>query len=259
MSVAGNVLTYQEPGKVPSVVLALLVHVLLALFLFFGVRWQSRHADAVEVELWSSLPAPVVEKVVVQPEPTPAPMPEPAPKIKPAPKPEVKSEPKVVEKAVEPPKPDIALEKKKEIKKEIKKEAPKKAEPKLDLDFSNDIRAEAKRETAALERERTLSEMRREAASALSKAKGEWVNAIVRKIKPNVVAQPDIRGNPEAIFDVTLLPTGDVLTIRLRKSSGYKNYDEALERAIRKSSPLPKPQTPELFERSLELKFRPQD
>ncbi|MFH1602618.1 MAG: energy transducer TonB [Pseudomonadota bacterium] len=252
MSVAGNVLTYREPGAVPSAVLALLVHVLLALFLFFGVRWQSRHADAVEVELWDSLPALAVEKVVVPP----APVPEPAPEIKPVPKPEVKPKPKV-EKAVEPPKPDIAV--KKEAKKEAKKERPKKPERRLDLDRSKEIRAEANRETAALERDRILNQMRREAAVAVSKAKGEWVDAIIRKIRPNVVAQPDIPGNPEAIFEVTLLPTGDVLALRLRKSSGYRNYDEALERAILKSSPLPKPQTSELFERSLELKFRPQD
>jgi len=50
-----------------------------------------------------------------------------------------------------------------------------------------------------------------------------------------------------------------VLAVRLRKSSGFKSYDEALERAILKSSPLPKPDRPELFERSLELKFRPLD
>jgi len=248
MNAAGNVLIYQEPGKMPSVMLALLVHVLLALFLFFGVRWQSKHADAVEVELWASLPAPAVEQIVAKP------MPEAAPEIKPIPEPRV-------EKAVEPPKPDIALEKKKELKdkKELKKELPKKPEPKLNLDRSTDLRAEASRETAALERERILDQMRKETAANTSKAKGEWVSAIVKKIRPNVVAQPDIPGNPEAIFIVALLPTGDVLSVDLRKSSGYRNYDEALERAIRKSSPLPRPARSDLFERSLELKFRPQD
>jgi len=253
MSVAANAFLYQEPGKVPSAVLAVLVHVLLAVFLFFGVHWQSRQPEAVMVQLWDSLPAPVAEKV----EPTP----EIKPEVKPEPKPEVKPEPK----AVEPPKPDIALQKKKEI----KKEPPKKPEPKLNLDRSKDIRAEVERETAALERTRILDQMKRETAAgiskaeavaATSKAKATWIGAIVGKIKPNVVAQPNIPGNPEAIFDVTLLPTGEVLPpVRLRKSSGYKSYDEALERAILKSSPLPKPDRPELFESSLELKFRPLD
>ena len=65
--------------------------------------------------------------------------------------------------------------------------------------------------------------------------------------------------NPEAIFDVTVLPTGEVLTARKRKSSGNAAYDDAVERAITKSSPLPKPDDPALFQRQLELKFRPQD
>src|SRR5450759_870360 len=260
MNVAAGTLLYQEPGKVPSAVLAVLVHVLLAVFLFFGVHWQSRQPEAVMVELWNSLPAPAVEKVVAQPEPAP----------KPEVKPEIKPEPKV-EKAVEPPKPDIALEKKKEVKKEPpkkeepKKEPAKKSEPKLNRDRSNDFRDEVERETVALERSKTLDKMKREivpgtpAVAGTSKAKDAWIAGIVGKIKPNVVAQPNIPGNPEAIFDVHLLPTGEVLAVRLRKSSGFKSYDEALERAILKSSPLPKPDRPELFERSLELKFRPLD
>ena len=77
MSVAASVLLYQEPGKVPAVVLALLVHLLLAMFLFFGVHWQSRQPEAVMVELWTSPPAPVPEKVEPKPEPKPEARPEP--------------------------------------------------------------------------------------------------------------------------------------------------------------------------------------
>ena len=36
-------------------------------------------------------------------------------------------------------------------------------------------------------------------------------------------------------------------------------YDEAVQRAILKSSPLPKPESAEMFRRSLTLKFRPLD
>ena len=36
-------------------------------------------------------------------------------------------------------------------------------------------------------------------------------------------------------------------------------YDEAVHRAIIKSSPLPRPETPDLWQRSLTLKFRPLD
>ena len=64
-------------------------------------------------------------------------------------------------------------------------------------------------------------------------------------------------GNPEAIFEVEQLPTGEILDVQLRKSSGVRAYDEAVQRAIVKSSPLPRPDRPELFQRTLTLKFRP--
>jgi colicin import membrane protein len=50
-----------------------------------------------------------------------------------------------------------------------------------------------------------------------------------------------------------------VLSVRQRKSSGHAGYDSAVERAIYKSSPLPKPDQPAIFRRDLELKFRPKD
>jgi colicin import membrane protein len=243
MSVTANAFLYEEPGKIPSAVLAVLVHVLLAVFLFFGVHWQSRQPEAVMVELWDSPPAPAVETVA------------PAPEIKP----EVKPEPKPVEKAIEPPKPDIALEKKKEI----KKEPPKKPEPRLNPDRSKDIRAQLERETATLnqrlEKDRILDQMRREAAMFAAKADAAYISKLKAAIRSNIVLPPDIAGNPEAIFDVVQLPTGEVMSVKLRKSSGHKAYDAAVERAILKASPLPRPDRPEQFQRSLEIKFRPQD
>ena len=55
------------------------------------------------------------------------------------------------------------------------------------------------------------------------------------------------------------LPSGEVLDVKIRKSSGNLLLDTAIERAIRKSSPLPKPDQPELFERILKIPYRPLD
>jgi colicin import membrane protein len=78
-------------------------------------------------------------------------------------------------------------------------------------------------------------------------------------VKGNVIVPPDLAGNPTAIFDVVQLPTGEILEATLRKSSGSRAYDDAVQRAILKSSPLPRPERAELFQRTLELKFRPSD
>lgn len=78
-------------------------------------------------------------------------------------------------------------------------------------------------------------------------------------MKGNVIVPANLAGNPEAIFEVVQLPTGEILEATLRKSSGVRAYDEAVQRAILKSSPLPRPERADLFQRRLTLKFRPSD
>ena len=244
----------QDPGLTWSAVLAVLVHLFFLSVLVFGVRWQTKQPDSIAVELWTQLP-PMEQAAPVQVEP--APEPAPAPKVEPAPKPEpvAKVEPKPV-------KPDIAVEKTPPKKPEPKKVEPKKLEPQIDQQKL--MREQLARETEQVSREREKQEitqqLAREAAAAQGRAVADYVGRIRGKIRGNIVLPPDIpAGNPEAIFDVVQLPTGEVLNARLRKSSGHKPYDDAVERAILKASPLPKPERPDLFQRSLELKFRPLD
>jgi colicin import membrane protein len=64
------------------------------------------------------------------------------------------------------------------------------------------------------------------------------------------------------VYEVTLLPGGEVLHAVLRRSSGASAYDEAVERAIMAAQPLPVPSDPNLFQSSfrvLELKFKPKE
>ncbi|MBS0320322.1 MAG: TonB C-terminal domain-containing protein, partial [Proteobacteria bacterium] len=42
-------------------------------------------------------------------------------------------------------------------------------------------------------------------------------------------------------------------------SSGVRAYDEAVQRAILKSSPLPRPDDPGAWQRQLRLNFRPKE
>lgn len=92
---------------------------------------------------------------------------------------------------------------------------------------------------------------------AAAKADADYASRIEAKIRGNIVMPPDVPGNPEAVFQVVQLPTGEVIDVQLAKSSGFRPYDEAVERAILKSSPLPKPDRPQSFSRSLTLRFRP--
>jgi len=233
------------------------MHLLLFLVLVFGVRWQSRPPEAVQVELWNPpAEAPRVEE------------PKPVPKVEPAPPIFVKPEPEV-------PKPEI-VEKKAPVAKPVPKPLPKpvaKAEPKpvtppartrpRDEEAQRQIREQLLREqnsfAADRERQQIKDQLAREASAARLRGLADYEAKIRNKVRGNVVLPPDLQGNPEVVLLVAQLPTGEVLSVKLVKSSGHRGYDDAVERALLKSSPLPRPDRPELFSRDLKLTFRPKD
>lgn len=256
----------REPALGRSFLLAFLVHLVLLGVMFFGVRWQSHEPETVMVELWEAPPPPPAPKLEPKPEPKPVPKVEPKPEPPKPPPVEAKPEPKVE-------KPDIVIKEKPKPKPKPKPKAePKPEPPKRDLAFEKRLREQVALEQKALEEQQRLAEAQQrerelkaliaqKQAAARASALAEWTGKIRARIRSNIPVSvvEEVQGNPEAIFDVTLLPTGEVLSAVQRKSSGNRAYDEAVERAILKSSPLPKPDDPGLFQRRLELHFQPQD
>jgi colicin import membrane protein len=239
-----------EHGLGRSFALSALVHILLAGVLVLGVRWQVQSPDIVTVDLVDAPPPPPPAAEV----PKPLPKVEPPPVVKPEP-------PKVV-------KPQIAIPDKPKPKPKPKPEV----KPKADPNFEKRMREQMAQEQKALDQQRQERELRdliarkqaeaaRAAASARASALAAWQGRIAAKIRSGIPesALEGIPGNPSAVFDVVQLPTGEVLTVKMRKSSGYPRYDDAVYRAILKASPLPPPPSRELFQRELELTFRPLD
>lgn len=257
MSATATVNKSMHGDKTIAGALALAMHVLFIVLLVFGVSWQKKYEAPVEAELWSSLPPLPQPKVAPPPEPEP---PKPTPKVE-APLPKVEPKPVV--------KPDIAL-KKKEVEK--KKPEPPKVEPKK---LEDDKAAKAKLAAEALakkkrEEERDLdlkkfiaekeadakaAEQRAAAVSAQDKLAREYIDRIRNKVRSMIIEPPGLQGIPEAEFDVVLIPGGEVLNARLRKSSGVPAYDAAVERAIMKAQPLPLPPDPAMFSKFRELRL----
>ncbi len=117
------------------------------------------------------------------------------------------------------------------------------------------LRAQAEREAQV----RAQQQQAEAAAAARARAFADYRSRLQGKIRGNVILPPEIPGNPEALFEVVQLPTGEIIEVKLLKPSGVRAYDEAVERAIRKSSPLPRPEQPDLWQRELKLTFRPRD
>ena len=246
---------------------AVLVHALLFGVLLISVNWKSVQPMSVaEVELWDKLPSqpPVKPPPVPKPEPVVEPKPEPKPVPKPDPEEEPKADIQVKKEKVVPPKVEKPLppEKPKELPKPdlAKKELDKKKQEELIKKMREEFLAEdSKPQQEAHKQQGTPGPTANQASQ--SEING-YTARISSRIRQYVNKELCSNGNPELQFSISLMPTGDVIgTPRLLKGSGSTICDEAVERAIIQSQPLPVPKDPGLFSqfRDLKLKFRPND
>jgi colicin import membrane protein len=247
--------------------LAVAMHLAFFALLFVSVSWQQVKPDAAAiVDLWANLPP--------LPEPRAEPPPAPPPEVKPEPpKPVPRVEPKPEPKPV--PKPDIALKEKLEKERKLKEqqaleekkrlaELKKKEEEakKLAALKAQQEAAEAKRREEELQAALKEAQAREAAqAAARDRAVAEYSRLVSDRIRRHIVLPPGMQGNPQAEFEVVQIPGGEVLNVRLRRTSGVPAYDAAVERAIRQAAPLPAPPAPLAFSdvRELNLKFRPKE
>ena len=272
---------HENPLAFKAGLLSLLVHAAFLAILIFSFDWKAvQPANIAQVELWDSLP---VEKPVPQPQPKPEPPkpepPKPEPKPEP-PKPEPKPEP-------EPPKPEPEPKAEIQVKKEPEKPKPKPVEKPKEKPPEKKVEKKPepskpdpeelnKQKLAELQKMLLEEEMKPQpsppAPAAPSPTQAEsaamqgevdkYISMISRKIRQNVNRQLCGTGKPELELEISLMPTGEVIgTPKLLKGSGMSACDEAVERAILQSQPLPVPPQSELFARfrDLRLKFRPNE
>jgi colicin import membrane protein len=243
----------RPPRRFLSFLLTVAVHVGLLTFLFFGVNWQSKPLGSLEVGLVGAPSAP-------SPAPAPpAPPPEPPKPEPPKPEPPPQPKPEIATKAPEPPKP----EKKPEPKPEPK---PKPPEPPLKpIDLQKQLEQKLNQEIERRDEAKRVNELLDGPQGSSNQRAGNpgeldaYRTAIAAKVRRNLTAPPG-SGNPSAVFEIEQVMGsrgGEVINVKLKQSSGNHALDEAIERAIRKSDPLPPPDDPALFRRKLEITFRP--
>ena len=285
-----------EPKRLPSFLLAVFVHAILLSFLWFGISWQSNEPVAVEAEVWdmsvqtaAAPPLPAEPPPEPEPEPQPVQRAEPPPPVeRPAPTPpdialerekERKAEQlkKDLAEREEKRKKEIAEQKKKEDEKKKKEEADRKelAKKEADEKKKKELADKKKAADAARAEAARLDKIRQEDLKRMAGAMGSggsaekstapkidsgYVAAITAKIKSNTTyaGGTNVPGNPKAVFKVDQLPTGEIMSVRLAKSSGVPEFDRAVENGIRKASPLPKKKDGTV-ERNLEVNFSMKD
>jgi len=291
LPMAHDALLPRPPGGTgPGAVLALLVHAGLVAALTVSVDWRARTPDVVSAELWASVPqvaAPPAPVTAPQPAPVPPPAPAvPAPSPTPAPAP-----PKA---AAPPAEPDIATQRAERRKAEAER---RKAEAEAEADrrrlAAEKKRADdekAKREKAAqaaqaakeaqAQAERVAKQREENLRRIISQAGGvaggtgpatstgtaaqsaapsaAYAGRLVQLIRGNLVFTGSIPDNSAAEVEVTTAAGGTIISRRVVKSSGHKDWDEAVLRAIDKTGTLPRDVDGRVPSR-LVITFRPRE
>jgi len=119
--------------------------------------------------------------------------------------------------------------------------------------------AEAKlQRQMAEEAERLAAEERAQYSQQLALDQAEYLNAIMRAVKREWQRPPGSSRDFLCKVLVKQIPSGDVVDVRVIKSSGNVMIDRSVEMAVRKASPLPLPENRELFDRDLVITFVPE-
>ncbi len=229
----------QRPaGLGRGAMLALLVHGGLLLALALGVSWRASEPTGASAELWAAVPefaapAPVVPAV-------------------PPPQPVAKPEPKVDEPALRDA--EIAVEKvrrEREARAEAEAEAEKQRKQAQQEEQRKKLAAKAEQERLEKQRDDNLKRIAGQAGatggptSTGSAARdagpsASYAGRIIARVKPNIVLTETVSGSPRAEVEVRAAPDGTIIARRLVKSSGNKDWDDAVLRALDRTEILPR-------------------
>jgi colicin import membrane protein len=241
------------------VVVSAALHVALAVL--FWLNPTLHHGTALPAVVQVDL----VTMADIAPAPKPAPEPAPVPAKPPPPPPPPPEVKKVLPKQPAPlpkPKPVEAKPKPKPKPEAKPKEEPKKPpEPAPEQDYE-DVLAQLRKE-AGETTPKPVETVQAQPASGptglgqlVSPEVARWIRDVKMKVTQAWILAPGFRMQPlETQLEVQIGPTGEVRGMRITQSSGNPWFDESVERAIQKASPLPAP--PEAGE--YPFSFKPSD
>lgn len=235
-----------ERGTLTCFLLALLMHLLLGVLLYYGVRWRNAEPVGVAAELWEPIP----EAAIPEPANTPVP----------------------AAKPVEAEEADISLqEKQRQAERAARDEAQARqrenqARAEAARKEAQRQATEAQRQASNAQRQEELARLRAQAGTAgpgagtgsATKASPRYADRVRQRVKPNIIFSEEVSGNPAAVVAVHMAPDGSILSSRLAKSSGNAAWDNAVLRAVSRSDPLPRDESG-VAPSSINITFWPKD
>jgi colicin import membrane protein len=126
--------------------------------------------------------------------------------------------------------------------------------------------AEIERQRQENERLRAEAEAARQAeldaesgrlAAMQADAKAAYAFAIRQRVMSRWVQPPTATSGIECIVNIRQLPGGEVVDVSIGRCNGDAVVRRSIEAAVRQASPLPTPGDPSVFQRNIQLEFRP--
>lgn len=122
-------------------------------------------------------------------------------------------------------------------------------------------KAEAERRLAQAREElaRQLADEEKLMAAADSGLLDQYAEIIRQKVERNWIKPASARSGLNCVVLVKQIPGGDVVDVRVAECNGDAAVVRSIEAAVMRSSPLPPPPDPALFDRSLRFEFKPEE
>lgn len=149
---------------------------------------------------------------------------------------------------------------------QLKKEQQKKAEQeKRRLEEEKKFQLAEKKRKAAAEKQRQAELKRKEERDRAERARrskgiiNRHAALIAQKIERNWRQPLDAPSNLLCTIEIILLPSGNVVSVKIVESSGNLSFDRSVETAVRRASPLPVPSDSVIFKEFevMRLRFEP--
>lgn len=150
-----------------------------------------------------------------------------------------------------------------ELERQRKIEEQRVAKLKVEREAEEKRQRDAEEARARAEREQQMRavlavEQRRNTAIMAGKL-DEYRAMIVQRINRNWLRPPSVTAGLECVVHVRQIPGGEVVDVRIGECNADAAAQRSIEAAVYRSSPLPEPTDPSLFDRDLQITFRPQD
>ncbi len=159
-----------------------------------------------------------------------------------------------------------AAEADRQAKAEVERKAKVEAERQARVEAERKAKADAERkatEAAAARRQAELmASMEAEERLLSARTSGElaqYIALIKQKVERNWAQPAGTSAGIECELYVSQIPGGEVVGVKIGRCNADPAVVRSVEAAVYKSSPLPLPSNPALFERNLRFTFKPQD